>query len=155
VSILNRGGNKLDWFLRADAQLTATPAGGGRDVRLRLRLANTTPDGQPRYVTGPPPPARWEPGLYLGVVAVNLPGAATDVVVEGGTTVTSGPDGPTYVVAADVRIPRRRTAELVVRFHLPGRHGRLVVEPSARVPATRWHHGANSWEDSGRRTANI
>lgn len=153
VSVLNRGVNKLDAFLRVDAELTTVAAGGGTDVAVRIRLRNETPDGQPRYVTGPAPGFPWEPGRYVGVLALDVPGAATGVRLEGGAVVTAGPEGPVQVVATEVSIPKGQGTQVVVRFHLPQRHGRLAVEPSARVPGIAWRYGSGAWQDSRRRTA--
>lgn len=153
VSVLNRGGNKLDWFLRTDARLTTEAAGPGTDVTVGITLRNDVPDGQPRYVTGPPPTGDWPPGTYLGVVAVNVPGDARDIRVDGRPVVVSGRDGPSRVVAVEVRLDRGASTTVDVRFRLPRRHGRIVVEPSARVPAMTWHYGARRWQDTDARTA--
>jgi hypothetical protein len=156
VSVLNRGGNKLDWFLHGDASLHTARTARGTDVRLRLRFENRVPDGQPRYVTGPPAGQPWEAGRYVGVVSVNVPGRATAVRIEGaGPLVTEGPDGPTRVVSAELQVAAGATASVVVRFHLPPKADELVVESSGRVPPMHWRFGPNAWKDTRRRTVNI
>lgn len=156
VSVLNRGGNKLDWFLRADATIEASDADGGTDVAVRLRLRNVAPEGLPRYVAGPPPGRSWNPGRYVGVVAVNVPGAAQDLRIEGvARPVTIGADGPTKVVATQLLLERGQEAEVVVRFRLPGGRSRLLIEPSGRYPGITWRHGTKTWQDSQGRTANL
>lgn len=155
VSVLNRGGNKLDYFLDVDAELEATGDGSGTGFELRLDIDNETPEGLPTYVTGPPRHGTWPAGTYVGMVAVTLPAAAEDVSIEGPGTrrVTSGPDGPAQVVAAAIEIAAGAEQRLVVRFRMPERDGVLVVEPSARVPPTNWTYGTSSWQDNERRAA--
>lgn len=64
VSVLNRGGNELDWFLTTGARLSTARVGSDTEVTVRLTFRNTTPSGLPRYVTGPPTGRRWAPGTY-------------------------------------------------------------------------------------------
>lgn len=154
VSVLNRGGNKLDWFLRSDAQLTTRPVGGSTEVTVRLRLRNTTPGRLPKYVAGPPFGESWPYGRYVGMVTFDVPGDATDVRIEGvPEPVVAGPDGAAQVVATMLALDPGAERELVVTFRRSGRHGAVVVEPSARFPGITWQYGAERWEDSRRRTA--
>ena len=53
LSLINRGGNKLDPYMELHATLTATDEGDHRRVTVTVDLDNTTPDGLPRYVQGP------------------------------------------------------------------------------------------------------
>ena len=155
VSALNRGGNKLDYFLPIDGRLTTSRVGADTQVTATLALRNTTPSGQPRYVAGPPVGQRWEPGRYVGVVAVDVPAAATAVRIDGVEhPVAQGPDGAAQVVATEVQLAAGETRQVVVTFRLPGRHGRLRIEPSARFPGITWHYGSQGWEDSEAHTAN-
>lgn len=155
VSVLNGGGNKLDWFLRTEGRIEAAPGAEATEVTVRLRFRNTTPGGLPRYVAGPPPGRDWEPGRYVGVVAVNVPGAATGLRIDGvAEPLTAGPDGVSQVVATQLSLAAGEEREVVVRFTLPGRRGSLAVLPSARVPGITWHYGTRTWQDSGGRTAN-
>lgn len=156
VSVLNRGGNKLDWFLHGEARLQTQRTAEGTDVTLRLRFENTVPEGQPRYVTGPPAGQPWEAGRYIGILSVNVPGAATAIRIDGaGPPVTAGPDGPSRVVSSELQVAAGDTASVVVRFHLPAGAGELVVEPSGRVPPVGWRYGSEAWKDTRRRTVNI
>ncbi len=75
VSMLNRGGNKLDQFLQVGADLTFQPAGPDAEVTLRIALANLTPEGEPTYVAGPEPSSGVGEGVHLGILAVTLPRA--------------------------------------------------------------------------------
>ena len=156
VSVLNRGGNKLDWYLHVAADLTVERAGDGWDVAVELTLENTAPGGDPRYVQGPAPGIEGlEAAEYRGIVAVNVPGAAEGSAFDGvdGLAVV-GADGPTRVVGFELDLARGESRTLVLRFRLPADVRELVVEPSARVPAISWHYGSEDWKDSASRTAN-
>ena len=148
VGVLNRGGNKLDRFLETANRLELRPVPGGQQATLAVRVRNATPTGEPPYVAGPNPGSGVGEGTYLGIVSVQLPGAALDVGVDGDPPlVASGPDGPTTVIATPVVVGRGEERVVVFRFHLPGRTARLRVEPSARLPAARWDHAGSSWRD--------
>ena len=107
MSVINRGANKLDQFLATTSTVSTRRLADGRTkVSIAIRLDNQTPDGQPAYVAGPNGPDKVA-NRYDGVVSVNVPGAATDVRLEGGVYATvDGRDGPTRVVAALVRVPQ-------------------------------------------------
>ena len=154
VSVLNRGINKLDPYLRTGANFETRPVGDDTEVTVRLSLANQTPEGLPQYVTGPAADATWAAGEYVGLVTINVPGATRDVrVLEGGFDSVAGPDGPTQVVAAELRLRAGQSRQVTVTFRLPGHHGAVAIEPSARVPGIFWQHGGKSWQDSKRRMA--
>ncbi|MGE0794210.1 MAG: DUF4012 domain-containing protein [Acidimicrobiia bacterium] len=159
VSLLNTGGNKLDWFVRTDVVMTSEPGEGGRTaVRLAVRIDNPTPEGESGYVAGPHPALvpLLRAGDYRGMLAVNLPGQADDIEVEGVDAVeVRGADGPTRVVGSTVVVRRGSTVEVTVRFTLPASVGSVLIEPSARVPAARWHYGGGAWQDDRRRVANV
>jgi hypothetical protein len=149
VSVLNRGGNKLDWFLRIDATLTLAPGKNVTDATLRVRIRNTTPAGEPREVEGPYPGIGTVAGEYLGVVAITLPGRAGDISVAGLPPLgVEGSDGPAYVVGSLVKIPRGKEITAIVRFALSGSTGSILVEPSARVPSTSWAYKSDTWRDT-------
>lgn len=155
VSVLNRGGNKLDPFLDVDAGLDVEPApGGGTTVELRVTMRNTTPEGEGAYVAGGGHRSLPDvgPGVYHGLLSVNLPGSADDVTVDGGPPLAAaGPDGPTTVAAWPVRVERGATQTAVVRFRLPTGMRDLTVEPSARVPAVAWSAEGQTWDSGPRR----
>jgi hypothetical protein len=150
--VLNRGGNKLDWFTAVDGRITTAPAGDGTDVTVELTIRNQAPAGLPRYVAGPPSGQRWAPGTYVGVVALDVPAAATQVRISGARAPVAGRDGRVQVVTSAVQLARGDEQVVSVQFHLPGRHGALGVEPSARVPGITWRYGAGTWQDTQRRT---
>jgi hypothetical protein len=153
VNVLNRGGNKLDQFLRVGGDLEVRPTTEGTDVTVHVRLRNEAPEDAPPYVAGPHPASGVGAGDYLGIVAVNLPQAATGVRIEGlPQLATAGPDGPTTVAAGPVLVPRGGEGSVVVRFRLPPGWRSIVVTPSARTPPVTWTTGSASWPDDTPRT---
>jgi hypothetical protein len=148
VAVLNRGGNKLDRFLDVGSRLDVLPVAGGRDVAVRVRLRNTTPPGEPAYVAGPHPDSGVGAGVYLGLLAVDVPGPATDLRVDGDLPVlAAGPDGASAMIATPVLLAPGEVRSYVVRFHLAGDSARLRIEPSARIPAVTWRSGPLTWRD--------
>jgi hypothetical protein len=155
VSILNRGGNKLDPFLDAEAELDLHPVVSGTSVVVRVKIANQAPTGQPPYIAGPHPHSGVKEGDYLGIIAVNVPAAATDLTVDGTPAlVATGSDGPTHVVASNLLISRGQETTFTVRFRLPPSERFVEVVPSARVPPIRWEAGAQRWVDDAPKTLN-
>ena len=156
LSVLNRGANKLDYFLDTEAELTTERDGDGTAVTVRARFANEAPSGLPRYIGGPPglPGLDWAAGTYVGLVTLNVPGAASDLEVDGDPeTFGAGVDGPTRVTGVELLLPAGEVREVVFRFRLPGTTGSLTVEPSARLPGISWRHRASSWQDNAPRVA--
>jgi hypothetical protein len=140
VSLINRGGNKLDYFMRVAAEFTPTS--------LTVTLRNTTPPGENVYVAGPYPDSGVGAGEYAGFVAVTLPAFATDVRVDGFERYSAaGADGPAQVIAVPVAVKMGATTTVTVHFKLPAR-GSLTVEPSARVPATDWRAQGKTFKDN-------
>jgi hypothetical protein len=149
VSLLNRGGNKLDWFMRAKAEITFTHKGNATEGVLRVTLRNETPRGQPLYIQGPHPDSGGVAGEYVGILAITLPKGAGGGRIDGVAKLgVVGPDGPTRVVGVYFTLPRGGTRTFVIRFDLADTAGSLRVEPAARVPATGWRYGTEEWEDS-------
>jgi hypothetical protein len=149
VSILNRGGNKLDQFLQVAADLSFAPKGSDTEVTLKVTLTNATPlNGEPPYVAGEDPNAGVPQNVYLGILSVNVPGAAYGLRIDDSDTyAVSGTDGPTRVVGLQLRVDHQKSRTAVVRFTLPGDHGIVRVEPSARVPAITWTGPGGTWPD--------
>jgi len=156
VSILNQGGNKLDWFLDVEADLAVERVAGSWEVAVTIQMRNETPaQGEPTYVQGPYPGLDLDAGEYRGLLAVSLPAAATAPQFDGVDTLTvRGPDGPSQVVGFRFDLPRGETREVVLRFRLPPHADHLDIEPSARVPSITWRYGTEEWEDSTSRVAN-
>ncbi len=148
VSLMNIGGNKLDQFMALEGSIDVDTAGPDTEIVMHLAITNEAPIGEPAYVVGPHPRSGVGEGVYLGIFAVDLPGAGFDVRLEGGETlVAEGPDGPALVVATTLQLARGETRELTLRFRLPEGVSGLRVEPSAREPAIAWHHGDVEWVD--------
>ena len=148
VSVLNRGGNKLDYWLPSDVQLDIRTVGDHAEGTIRLRLRNTTPADEPTYIAGPHFGLPLQPGEYLGLAAVTLPGDARAGRFEGVTELAAvGADGPTRVIATEFRLPRGEERTVVVRFQLPDAHGALRVESSAREPSVPWTYRGATWRD--------
>jgi hypothetical protein len=154
VSLLNRAGNKVDWFTKIKGQISTKAAGAWTDVTVRITVVNTTPSGLPDYVAGPPTPLTYAPGTYRGILALDVPGDAEDIRVEGGDELLAGPDGPAKVIATVVDLPRNQRRTWTFRFRLPGRHGRIRVESSARWPEVSWKSTTSGWEDFAPVTVN-
>lgn len=152
LSVLNRGGNKLDRFLAVEAGLRFERRGGSAGATLEVLLQNTTPEGESAYVAGPHPGTGVGAGDYVGLVSVNLPAKADAVTVEGRETfAAAGPDGPTKVVAVPVVVRKGAAQSLTIRFRLPADHEAIRVESSARVPAVRWTGPDGSFESGSAR----
>jgi hypothetical protein len=153
VSVINLGGNKLDQYLPVHVAVTTAPAGPDTTVTLTTRLDNVTPDGQSQFIAGPSPGEPVAYGGYRGLIAANLPAAASQITVTGaGPLAVKGGEGPTWVVAAPVTVPQGTTSTVVVRFRMPGNHGSMTLVPSARIPAEQWTSAGASFDDSAPRT---
>ena len=162
LGILNRGGNKLDQFLVTRAHVAvgsprrSANSGSGsrasaveREVTVTVDLENTTPDGAPGYVTGPPPDLAYVRGTYVGIATLTLPGDATAGSIDGADRLAViGPDGPTGVIGVEVSLPQGAAQKIVFRFRLAGATGGLVVLPSARVPGVGWSVSGTSDDSS-------
>jgi len=148
VSVLNRGGNKLDWFLPVAADVSVQSVRGDSEVTLRMQLSNRVPDGEPVGVAGPEAHSGVGAGVYLGIVTVDLPAIAQDVRFDGVEQLAVvGPDGPSKVIGFQLEVPPSEVRTVVARFRLPGRSGSLRVEPSARMPGIEWTSGSTSWSE--------
>lgn len=152
VSVLNRGGNKVDQYLHVDATFdtTTSRSKAGTDVQLHVKLSNMAPPDDPPYVVGPFPGSGMRAGQYLGILTVTVPGQASDVRIDNGAPlVVAGADGPTRVVGTYVDLARSDSRTLTVQFSLPPGVRSVSVEPSARVPGEQWKAGNDQWVDAG------
>ncbi|MGI8982931.1 MAG: DUF4012 domain-containing protein [Acidimicrobiales bacterium] len=148
LSVVNRGANKLDRFLNVSSEASFTRAGPDTDVTLRVTLRNQVPPGEPDYVLGSDPGSGVAPGVYLGIVTVNLPAEATGARFDDvGQLAVAGSDGATRVIGVQLQLDPGSERIVVARFRLPGRSGEIRVEPSARVPATAWTGPEGEWSD--------
>jgi len=158
LSLVNRSGNKLDWFMEVSADLTVERDGdGGHDVVLDITVSNNAPaTGEPAYVVGPYPGSGLQRGEYLGLVTLTLPAAATNNRFEGvDRLAVGGADGRNRTIATWVRVARGEDAQLQARFHLPASTTELRIEPSARTHPTAWSYDRADWKDRRPRTLGL
>lgn len=148
VAVQNRGGNKLDRFLKVAAETSIASVGEGSEVTLTLNLRNDAPVGEPHYIVGPHPLSGVGEGVYVGLLTVSFPGGASGGRFDGTDTLAVvGADGPSQVMGFQFELPRGGERTVVARFRLPPRSTILRVEPSARVPPIAWSSGPASWQD--------
>lgn len=141
LSVLSRGGNKLDQFLDVRATMTWGPVPGEPDLRrmnVEVQIANTAPERLPRYIEGPYPGLDLQPGEYRGVLALTVPGGAGNPTMTGAELSLSGDDGPARTIGGQVQLQRGTTSTVTITFDLPREWEEITVLPSARVPHTRW-----------------
>jgi hypothetical protein len=149
VAVINRGANKLDSFLSLDADVIVAAAGDGQTVRVSLTLENRAEAAFPQYVLGPAVALGNEPGTYVGVLAVNIPGSALQAAFQGvESLVAAGDDGASQVIAIWVEIPPGEILNHELSFQLPADATSLRIEPSARVPGIEWSAGGRQWIDA-------
>ena len=156
VSVLNRGGNKLDWFLRVGATLDVVRAGAGAEAVVRVTVTNVTPKGEPRYIAGPDGVSGGAEGEYVGIIAVNLPGFSGGGRIEGVKALgIVGADGATRVVGMPFTLRRGASRVFEIRFQLAGSSGEIRVEPSGRIPAIVWRFATDTWRDIATRVVSF
>jgi hypothetical protein len=149
VSLINRGGNKLDQFMPVGVGVTTASSGANTKVTMTATLDNQTPPGESQFIAGPFPGVPVSYGGYFGLIAVNLPGAARHISMTGaGPLAVEGGEGPTWVVAAPFTLPDGASTKVTVQFEMPGHHGTMTVVPSARIPAEQWTTGRHTFEDT-------
>lgn len=132
VSFQNYGADKLDWYLRPEAELDVGLLPSG-DYRAELTMRVEVPpleelEGASPYILGPTPEAH---GIFL---TVHLPEAATEITTpDPGGFRTQGVEGPMQVRTFLADVPLGTTFERTVRFTLPRSVTGLVLLPSARL----------------------
>ena len=154
LGVVNRGANKLDPFLGVKANLAVSERGRGHEATVVVDLHNRAPAaGEPPYIAGPNPLTGTAAGEYKGIVALTVPGFASDIRIEGVAPVAvAGADGETNVVGGEVRIPPGGRAKVTVRFDLPAAARSMTVQPSARIPPTTWTLRGEDFTDVEART---
>ena len=132
VSFQNYGADKMDWYLRPEAELDVGLLPSG-DYRAELRMRVEVPpleelEGASPYILGPTPEAH---GIFL---TVHLPEAATRITTpDPGGFRTQGVEGPMQVWTFLADVPLGTTFERTVRFTLPRSVTGMVLLPSARL----------------------
>ncbi len=152
LSLINRGGTKLDPYMALRATMTATDQGDHRRVTVTVDLDNTAPEGLPRYVAGPYDGIDAVAGEYIGILSLSVPGTATQPETSAGGFAVVGEDGPTRVIGANVSVPRGEQRQVSISFDLPDETDTVQVTSGGRVPATRWTAGTMSWTERRPRT---
>lgn len=147
VSLLNRGGNKLDQFLGVTSDMSWTTERDVRHVKVTVHVTNRTPPGLPKYVVGPYPGLGTVAGQYIGILALTVPSAAFAPTTQGADLLLSGDDGPTRVLATRVDLDAGESTSVTFSFDLPLAQREVVVQPSARVPGVEWSTPDDSWTD--------
>jgi Protein of unknown function (DUF4012) len=152
LSVLNRGGNKLDRFLHVDAEVGVRPRGKETEIEVRVTLENRTPEGESLYIAGPYPGSRVGAGEYIGLVSLNVPGFAGRLTSDVDAAAASGADGPTRLLAVPLTLKRGEAKTVTFRFRVAAREGSFRVEPAARAPAVSWTAPGQQWSDGAART---
>ncbi len=153
LSLVNRSATKADFYVSMVADLSIERFDDRTEVVVDVEIVNRIPLGEPRYVAGPHPELDIGYGDHLGIVALNLPGWARNGRVDGDSSLAvAGGDGATRVVGSWVTVPRGESEHRVFRFELPPEVASITIEPGARYPASRWHHGGERFDDDAPRT---
>lgn len=153
VGLINRGANKLDPFLAVESTFSTSTVAGATRVALRVVVENRTPAGEIAYIAGPNPQTSTGYGEYRGILAVTAPGAARALQIGDLPLVAAGPDGPSRVAAAEIRIAAGDRQVVEVSFSLPGTKGALQLLPSARLLPIEWRRaGTEPFNDGLGRT---
>jgi hypothetical protein len=154
VTIQNHTGNKLDWFLRASVDLSVENLSASyRRARMTIQIKNPTVSRAPSYIagTGDLVPV----GGYRALVAVYLPGWATNIQMPGNKVVIAGPDGPMRVVGARVDILRQSAKMVTVLFDIPITVRSIELLPSGRFPAMLLRFKERLYNDGARRSIQL
>lgn len=153
VALLNRGANKLDPFLSVTSTFSTERVGTATRIGVRVQIENRTPDGEIAYIAGPNPVTGTAYGDYVGILALTVPAAATDVRLGDLPLVAGGRDGDAKTAGASVRIARGATVVVDGTFTMPGRTGSVRLLPSARLLPNEWRRtGTEDFNDGLGRT---
>jgi hypothetical protein len=148
VSIVNRGGNKLDPYLRVTATPQFDPSHSMVTVEVTVR--NEAPPGLPAYVAGPYPGTDLEAGEYLGVLTLTAGELCTTPVVLGAPHAVQGSDGPTGVAGTWIRVAPGDVVTHTFELRVADGIDHLTIAPSARIPATVWRLDDRGVDDARR-----
>ncbi len=151
LGLANTGANKLDPYQQITTTLSTTRAGANTKIKVTAKIANQAPPELSDYVAAGDDPSLAR-GTYVGVATLDVPKAAGDLRVDRPGVTAQGSDYTSDVVAVPVTIPPGQTTVVTWTFSLAGSSGRLVVEPSARIPATKWDAQGRAFTDAAPRT---
>lgn len=141
VAAQNASASKRDYYLDPEVDVipVGEPADGRRRYRATLTLANPVVSPTAPYVDSL---NRFVPvGVHRAYVTFTLPGSASDVEVVAGNPSGIGPEGPTTVAAAWIRVPESETRTAAVEFSLPAEQRIVELVPGARVRPTVYRFG--------------
>lgn len=157
VSSSNRSPSKLDYFIEIRAGVTSEVVDGVREVELMIALDNTVdPAVEHVYVAGPVDGSTAEPGEYIALVTLNLPGNAMRGRFDGVDDLTVvGGDGPTRIIATPVSVLPGERKFVIARFSLPLSQTSIQIEPSGRADPVRWTVGDTRVTDGKRWVADL
>ena len=108
LSLVNRSGVKLDWFMRMSADLDDRAERATSTRRCSTSRSPTRPRSRASRGTwsGPTPAPGSSRGEYLGLVTLNLPAGATNSRFDGvDPLAVAGADGENRTIAAWVHVP--------------------------------------------------
>ncbi|MDQ2727745.1 MAG: DUF4012 domain-containing protein [Actinomycetota bacterium] len=147
LGLLNTGANKLDPYQQITTALTLANEGANTKITIAATIVNNTPSGLSPYVAagdGQSLPS----GTYVGVAALDFPKAAGYATVDRPAVSAEGSDYTSAVLAVPVIVPAGQSTTIRWSFLLAGHRGRVVVDPSARIPATRWRTQDQTFSDA-------
>ena len=133
IGLANRSGSKLDSWVETTAEVDVDDG----QIEIRYEIANTAPASGSRQLVGPIAEGL-EAGDHRGLVVATLPGGTAGVQVDGADLVLEGVDGPTATVVADLTRASGESRTVTITGTLPDGLDHLRLEPSARIPRTRW-----------------
>lgn len=132
LSIVNDGGNKLDYYLDRSLTWARTGCGATRDVTVTVRLTNDAPAGLPPYLSArsdrPGYPVKAGDNRLEVSYYGTRGGQMTGVTVDGEPgTADVGSDLGHPVFTVDVEVPRGTTRTIVFHLAEPGTAGPPLV----------------------------
>lgn len=141
LSIVNVGGNKLDYYLDRAMTWKSSGCGTARDVTVSIALTNNAPKGLGPYVAtrSDEHPYPIKPGdnrLRVGYLAT-AGAKLTSVTVDGKAgSVTVGAERGHAVFNVDLELPRGKTRTVVLHLKEPGAGPPIVLRQPLVRPLT-------------------
>lgn len=155
LSVMNRGGNKLDPYLRVSSVVTSSTDSGFRHLTVEVTTENHAPSNLPHYVAGPYPGTDLVAGEYRGILALTIPGPAGNIIVSGDPPAALGTDGVSNLAAIEIRLRPGESRTTRFDFDITEAQQHMVVLPSARVPPTTWTFGPVSFNDDAAHSVDL
>lgn len=154
LSLMNRGGNKLDPFMAVETTVHQSPATphqrtGQTELSITVSVTNNAPPGLPQYVEGPLDAELAVAGEYRGILMLTLPAGARNLTTTGDSLAVRGADGPTNVIGVNIALKRGESLSVVFSSLLPETVQQVRLTPSARLPRTTWDLGKRTWNEYG------